>query len=49
VRQEAESVLGADEVVEFKTRIAILMQELESKNGEIIRVQKEKQLIEDKV
>ena len=32
VRQEAERVLGEDEIREFNTRIAILKQELDCKN-----------------
>jgi uncharacterized small protein (DUF1192 family) len=42
VRQESERVLGEDEVKEFKTRIAVLMQELEVKNTEITKVNEEK-------
>lgn len=49
VRQESERVLGEDEVKEFKTRIAVLMQELEVKNTEITKVNEEKQVIEETV
>ena len=42
VRQEAERKLGQDEVREFNTRIAILMQELDSKKAEIEAVAKDK-------
>ena len=31
VRQESDRVLGDDEIKEFKTRIAVLSEELESK------------------
>lgn len=41
--------MSADQVIEFKTRIVILMQELEAKNIEIAKVQSEKQLIEETV
>ena len=34
MRQESERVLGEDEVKEFKTRIAVLLQELDVKNKE---------------
>ena len=49
MRQESERVLGEDEVKEFKTRIAVLMQELEVKNTEITKVNEEKQVIEETV
>ncbi len=49
VRQESERVLKEDEVKEFKTRVAVLVQELEQKNTEIMGVQKEKELIEETV
>ncbi len=38
VRQESERVLKEDEVKEFKTRVAVLVQELEQKNTEIMGV-----------
>jgi hypothetical protein len=41
--------LGEDEVKEFKTRIAVLLQELEIKNSEIMKVQEDKLLIEETV
>lgn len=49
VRQESERILGEDEVKEFKTRIAVLLQELEIKKFEITRVEEQKRLIEDTV
>jgi hypothetical protein len=49
VRQESERVLGEDEVKEFKTRIAVLLQELDVKNIEIQRVNEEKRAIEETV
>ena len=49
VRSESERVLSEQELYDFKTRIAILMQELDSKNKEIEKVLAEKQLIEETV
>lgn len=42
-------MLGEDEVKEFKTRIAVLLQELDLKNTEITRVNEEKRVIEETV
>lgn len=41
--------MGEDEVKEFKTRIAVLLQELDVKNTEIHRVNEEKRAIEETV
>lgn len=49
MRQESDYVLKEDESKEFKTRVAVLQQELDLKNKEIEQVQKDRELIEETV